>query len=334
VSDDAHAALSEVPAAGTPPGEPPAHPVFGRPDDWLRGVWNIVPTPFDESGALDEPSLRRLVDFVVATGVQGLTILGVLGEAGKLADAERTRVIEVTLEATAGRLPVCVGVTHAATDRCLAFAREAEAAGAAALMVAPPSLARPNEAAVRRHAEALAASVALPLVVQDFPPASGVYLTPAFIGGLASDLPACRWLKLEDDPTPQKVTAVLAVNPEVRVLGGLGGTFMLEELGRGAVGVMTGFGFPEVLVAIWRSFAANDLEAARDTFYRYLPLIRFENQGGLNLPLRKHIYQRRGAIGCAAARAPHTQLDAITLQELSALLAHLHLPTPGIAIIG
>jgi 4-hydroxy-tetrahydrodipicolinate synthase len=175
--------------------------------------------------------------------------------------------------------------------------------------------------------------VALPLVVQDFPPASGVYLTPAFIGGLAADLPSCRWLKLEDDPTPQKVTSVLAVNPEVRVLGGLGGSFMLEELGRGAVGVMTGFGFPEILVAIWRSFVAGDHERARDTFYRYLPLIRFENQSGLNLPLRKHIYQRRGAIACATARAPHAQLDATTLQELSVLLAHLGLPTPGIATI-
>jgi 4-hydroxy-tetrahydrodipicolinate synthase len=325
--------MSADPRVAAPTSQPPTHPAFGRPDDWLRGVWNIVPTPFDDSGALDEPSLRRLIDFVIATGVQGLTILGVLGEAGKLSDAERTRVIEVTLEAAAGRLPVCVGVTHAATGRCLAFAREAEVAGAAALMVAPPTLSRPNEAAVRRHLEALAASVALPLVLQDFPPASGVYLAPAFIGALAADIAACRWLKLEDDPTPQKVSAVLAVDPAVRILGGLGGSFMLEELGRGAVGVMTGFGFPEILVAIWRSFVAGDHERARDTFYRYLPLIRFENQGGLNLPLRKHLYQRRGAITCAAARAPHAQLDDTTLRELTELLAHLDLKTPGVVTI-
>jgi 4-hydroxy-tetrahydrodipicolinate synthase len=333
MSDVPRVAMSDVPRVAGRPAEPPPHHAFGRPNDWLRGVWNIVPTPFDESGALDEPSLQRLVDFVIATGVQGLTILGVLGEAGKLSDAERRRVIEVTLEAAAGRLPVCVGVTHAATDRCLAFAREAEAAGAAALMVAPPALARPNEVAVRRHLEALATSVALPLVLQDFPPTSGVYLAPAFIGALAAEMPACRWLKLEDDPTPQKVSAVLAVDPAVRILGGLGGSFMLEELGRGAVGVMTGFGFPEILVAIWRSFVADDREAARHTFFRYLPLIRFENQSGLNLPLRKRIYQRRGAIACAKARAPHAQLDDTTLQELSDLLAYLELSTPGIVTI-
>jgi 4-hydroxy-tetrahydrodipicolinate synthase len=226
-----------------------------------------------------------------------------------------------------------VGITHAATDRCLAYAREAGSAGAAALMVAPPALAKPNEAAVRRHFEAVAGSVALPLVVQDFPPASGVYLSAAFIGALAIDLPACRWLKLEDDPTPQKVSAVLAINPGVRIFGGLGGAFMLEELQRGAVGTMTGFGFPEILVAVYRRYVAGDVAAARDLFFRYLPLIRFENQAGINLPLRKHLYQRRGAIADGRARAPHAQLDAMTLQELDSILAVLGLVTPGIVSV-
>ena len=196
-------------------------------------------------------------------------------------------------------------------------------------MVSPPTLARPNEAAVRRHFEAVAAATSVPIVVQDFPPATGVYLSPGFIGALAADLPACRWLKLEDDPTPQKVSAVLAANPEVRIFGGLGGSFMLEELGRGAVGVMTGFGFPEILVAVYRRFSAGDLAGAREVFFRYLPLIRFENQAGLNLPLRKHIYQQRGAIASGRARSPHAQLDATTLEELDSILVHLGLTTPG-----
>jgi 4-hydroxy-tetrahydrodipicolinate synthase len=301
----------------------------GAPEAWLRGVYNIVPTPFDDAGALDEASLGRLIDFVIGTGVQGITILGILGESGKLPEAERSRVIDISVSAAAGRVPVCVGVSHAATDRCLAYAREAEAQGAAAMMVSPPTLARPNEAAVRRHFEAVAASTSVPIVVQDFPPATGVYLAPGLIGALAADLPVCRWLKLEDDPTPQKVSAVLAANPEVRIFGGLGGSFMLEELGRGAVGVMTGFGFPEILVAVYRRFSAGDLEGAREVFFRYLPLIRFENQAGLNLPLRKHLYQQRGAIASGRARAPHAQLDATTLQELGSILDYLGLATPG-----
>ena len=166
-------------------------------------------------------------------------------------------------------------------------------------------------------------------MVQDFPASSGVYMTPAFIGDLAREVPACRWLKLEDDPTPQKVTAILAANPDVGIYGGLGGNFMLEELQRGVIGMMTGFGFPEIVVSIYRDFRAGETDRARETFYRYLPLIRYENQPGLNLPLRKLIYQKRGAMDNATPRRPYPPLDEVTLQELDALLAHLGLTTPG-----
>ena len=210
----------------------------------FAGIYNIVPTPFDESGAVDEASLRRLV-VVFGTGVDGLTILGFLGEAAKLSEAERAQVIDITVEVTAGRVPVVVGATAPALDPCLRNALDAVSRGAVGLLVAPPRTDRPNEAAVRRHYEALAAAVDVPIVVQDFPASSGVYMTPAFIGSLAEDVPACKWLKLEDDPTAQKVTAILAANPNVGIYGGLGGNFMLEELQRGAIGMMTGFGFPE-----------------------------------------------------------------------------------------
>jgi len=201
--------------------------------------------------------------------------------------------------------------------------------GAAALLVAPPRLTRPNEAAVQRHYEMLADAVDVPIVVQDFPAGSGTYMTPAFIGALAADIPACRWLKLEDDPTAQKVSAILAANADIGIFGGLGGNFMLEELQRGVIGMMTGFGFPEILVSIYRDFRAGETDKARDTFYHYLPLIRYENQAGLNLPLRKLIYQKRGAIDHATPRRPYPSLDSTTLVELDALLAHLGLKVPG-----
>ncbi len=296
---------------------------------FLRGVYNIVPTPFADSGELDEPSLARLIEFVIRTGVSGVTILGVLGEAAKLSESERTRVIDISVQTAAGRVPVVVGTTHAATDGCIAFSREAQAHGAAALMVAPPRLARPNDAAVRRHFASVATAVDVPIVVQDFPPQSGVYLSPELIGSIASDVPACRWLKLEDDPTAPKVTAVLAVNPEIGIFGGLGGAFMLEEIQRGAIGMMTGFGFPEILVAVHERFVAGAMDQARDIFFRYLPLIRFENQAGINLSLRKYIYQQRGAIADASPRRPFPALDATTKAELGSILDYLGLPMPG-----
>lgn len=295
--------------------------------DWsyLTGVYNITPTPFQPDGQLDEPSLARLTDWTIAQGVHGMTILGVLGEAGKLSDAERDRVITTVIAANAGRIPICVGTSHAATDQCVAYSKRAAALGAKAVMVAPPKLARPNDAALRRHYLAVAEAVDLPIVVQDHPASSGVYMSVEFIARLAEEAPSCRFLKLEDEPAPIKVSQVLAANPQVAVFGGLGGMMFLEELRHGAIGTMTGFAFPEILVTIFRQWASGDRDGATATFYRYCPLIRFENQPLLNLALRKQIYALRGVITSARIRAPGMLVDDATMDDLHDLLRRLEL---------
>ena len=270
----------------------------------LRGVWNIVPTPFLPDGALDLASIPTLVDFVRATGVDGLTILGVLGEAARLGDAERTAVLEAAIGAAGGAIPVCVGVSHASTDRAIAYAREAEAAGAHSVMLAPPPLARPTDAALRRHYLAVASAVSIPVVVQDHPASSGVQMSTEFLLALAAEAPSCRVIKLEEEPTPPKAGRLVDGSPDVIVLGGLGGEMLVEELRRGSHGTMTGFGFPEILVAVVRRWFAGDRDGAAAVFDRYATLIRFENQAILNLPIRKLVYQRRGAIAHATVRAP------------------------------
>jgi len=286
----------------------------------LRGVWNIVPTPFTPDGAVDAASLPGLVRFVRATGVDGMTILGVLGEAGRLGDDERALVLRTVMEAAADTIPVCVGVSHAATDRAIAFAREAEAAGAHSVMLAPPPLARPTDAALRRHYLAVADAIAIPVVVQDHPASSGVPMTADFLLALAAESPQCRAIKLEEEPTPPKAGRLVQGSPDVIVLGGLGGEMLLEELRRGTHGTMTGFGFPEVLVAVVRRWSAGDRDGAAAIFDRYATLIRFENQALLNLPIRKVVYQRRGAISHATVRAPGVAPDTGTLADLDDVL--------------
>ncbi len=286
----------------------------------LRGVWNIVPTPFLPDGELDLASIPGLVSFVRATGVDGMTILGVLGEAGRLGDLERTRVLEAVAAAAGGSIPVCVGVSHASTDRAIAFAREAEAVGAHSVMLAPPPLARPTDAALRRHYLAVAGAVSLPVVVQDHPASSGVPMSVEFLLALAAEAPQCRVIKLEEEPTPPKAGRLVAGSPDVIVLGGLGGEMLLEELRRGSHGTMTGFGFPEVLVAVVRRWFDGDHDGAAAIFDRYATLIRFENQALLNLPIRKLIYQRRGAIAHAAVRSPGMAPDPGTVADLDDVL--------------
>ncbi|MFN8484885.1 MAG: dihydrodipicolinate synthase family protein [Anaerolineae bacterium] len=292
---------------------------------YLKGVYNITPTPFQPDGSLDLPSLARLTEATIAAGVDGMTILGVMGEASKVTDAEREQIIATVIETAAGRIPICVGTTHAATDPCVTYSRQAQAMGAQALMVAPPRLARSTDAALRRHYLAVAEAVDIPVVVQDHPPSSGVFMSVEFIAALADEAPHCRFLKLEDEPTPPKLSLVHAANPRVEVFGGSGGMWYLEELRRGAIGIMTGFGVPEILVEIYHRWSEGDQAGATETFYRYCPMIRFENQPGLSLTIRKHIYALRGAIASPHTRQPAPTLDPGSQADLMDLLTRLNL---------
>ncbi|MFM8536078.1 MAG: dihydrodipicolinate synthase family protein [Acidimicrobiia bacterium] len=296
--------------------------------EYLTGIYNITPTPFHQDGSLDEPSLRTLTKFTRGTGVNGMTILGVLGEADKLTEAERDRVTDIVIETAGDAFPICVGTTHAGTDGCIVYSKRAQQQGAKAVMVAPPKLARSNDAALERHYLAVAEAVDIPVVVQDFPPAvGGITMSVDLIAKLAAASPRLAFLKLEDDPAPMKITQILALSKEVKIFGGLGGMMFLEELRHGAIGTMTGFAFPEILVEIFQKFTAGDRDAATDVFYKYLPIIRFENQPRINLALRKHIYHLRGVIASSRVRSPFTPVDADTLADLDDILARLSLLT-------
>ncbi len=248
-----------------------------------------------------------------------------MGEAPKLADAERTAVIEATLAAAGGRRPVCVGISHAATDRAVAFAREAAALGAHSVMLAPPQLAKPTDDAIKRHYLAVADAIDLPIVVQDYPPASGVQMSVALIATIAGEAPTCRTLKLEDEPSPPKVAAVCRAEPRIAILGGLGAIMLYEELRAGAAGTMTGFGFPEVLIDIVGRFRAG--RRGRGT-RRLLPApaahpVR-EPAGDQPAAAQARVPAARGD-GVGACPLPVAPLDAGTKLELDRILRHLGL---------
>ncbi len=291
--------------------------------DYLRGVYNITPTPFATDGTLDERSLATLTRYLIDKRVDGLTILGVLGEADKVSESERDRIVATVVETADGRVPVCVGTSHAGTDVCVEYSRRAQKLGAKAVMVGPPKLARSSDASFRRHYLTIAEAIEVPIVIQDYPPASGVFMGVDFLAAIGEESPQCRFVKLEDEPTPAKIGELLAANPNMAVFGGLGGMMLLEELKRGAVGTMTGFAFPEVLVDICRRFFKGDIDGATEVFYRFCPLIRFENQARINVALRKHIYHVNGAINSPHVRAPGAALDRGTLEDLNDLLHRL-----------
>lgn len=289
------------------------------------GVFHILATPFRDDGALDVEGVPRLVDAVLGTGVEGLTILGIAGEAHRLGDEERRRMVDAVVKEVRGRVPVAVGVSASGTHLASSFAVMAREHGADAVMVAPPAGARSLDA-VAEYYQAVAAAARVPVVLQDEPVTTQVTMPPPFLARLIAELPSAQAVKLEEAPTPPKITRlrVLGGRP-VPIFGGLGGVYFFEELSRGAVGAMTGFPYPEALRAIHAHFVGGRRAEARALFYRWLPLIRYESQPGsvpgTSIAIRKEILRRRGWLRSARVRPPATALDGATLEELSEIIA-------------
>jgi 4-hydroxy-tetrahydrodipicolinate synthase len=289
--------------------------------DCMRsGVHVVTATPFLPDESIDEASLRSLVDFCHDRGADGLLILGVMGEADRLSDCERERVIDLVLEHNAGRMQITVGVTAGSTVVARERARDAIQRGADAVMVSPPPGSSAGEP-LRHHFRRVGDDLGAPVVVQDHPASSAVKMPAEFIAGLIDTLPPGSAIKLEDPPTSPKIARLRALAGSVQIFGGLGGVSLFQELAAGADGVMTGFGFPETLARIVREHRAGHAAEARRLFDAALPLMVFESQPGIAAALRKEILRRRGAIRHATVRHPAPPLDQTMRAELDELLS-------------
>ena len=168
----------------------------------------------------------------------------------------------------------------------------------------------------RRIGEAVGA----PLILHDYPATTGILLSVELVARMFGEIEQVRTIKLEEPPTGPKITQLRKLCPDLSILGGLGGMYFLEELQRGADGIMTGFSYPELLVAIHRSFVRGDLREAQRIFFGACPLLRYEFQPGIGLAVRKEIYRQRGAIRTPYVRHPGAQVDAELQREISQLL--------------
>ena len=289
-----------------------------------RGIFHVMATPFSDAGALDREGLPQLVERALETGIRGFTLLGIAGEAHRLTDEERRQVVEGVVKEVRGRVPVAVGVSASGTHLAAHFARVAADHGADALMVAPPTGAR-NLDAVAEYYQAVAAATPLPLILQDEPITTQVVMPAPFLARLCAEVPRVEAVKLEEAPTPPKITRLRELLPKATaIFGGLGGLYFYEELARGGVGAMTGFPYPEALREIQERFDAGARDEARALFHRWLPLIRFESQPGsvpgTSVGIRKEILRRRGWITSARVRPPAPVIDADTFGELDELM--------------
>lgn len=297
-----------------------------RLNEQAEGVYAICVTPFTDGEAVDLDSTRTMIDFYLEKGCSGLTLLGIMGEAPKLTAEESRIFVKTAVEATAGRVPLVVGVSSGGLASLRELAHDVMALGVAGVMVAPPGHLRSDDQIFSYYesvAEALGPSI--PFVLQDYPLVTGVQVPVQVIARIIDAIPTCVMVKHEDWPGLNKISALRKRETEsglrrVSVLVGNGGLFLPDELTRGADGAMTGFAYPEMMVDVVAAHARGEVARAHDFFDAYLPLARYEQQPGIGLAVRKHILAQRGAIKSPVMRKPRQLLNALDLKDIAFLV--------------
>lgn len=292
-----------------------------------KGVYAIATTPFLEDGSIDFNSIDRLTDFYEESGCTGVTILGIMGEAPKM-EPDESRAIVKRVVARA-RIPVIVGVSAPGFAGMRSLARDSMDMGAAGVMIAPPPALRTDDQIVNYFGGAVeAVGEDVPWVLQDYPLTLTVVMASGVIAKIMTNHPSCLMLKHEDWPGLEKISALRAMQKggtlrDFSILCGNGGLFLDFEPERGADGAMTGYGFPDMLTELMALSAAGKRDEAHDLFDAHLPLIRYEQQLGVGLAVRKHVLKRRGVIATDAQRKPAQMLTPAAKAEVDYLLARV-----------
>jgi 4-hydroxy-tetrahydrodipicolinate synthase len=297
-----------------------------------KGVYVIAPTPFHPDGRIDDASVDRMTDFFVAAGVDGLTVLGQLGEAPKMTHQESLAIVRRVVART--QLPVVVGVSAPGFAAMRELAQDSMAAGAAGVMIAPPNTLRTDDGIVQYYRQASEAiGTDIPFVLQDYPLTFSVQMSPGVIRRIVTENDACVVLKHEDWPGLDKISQLRAWEKDgslrhISILTGNNALFLDFEMERGADGANTGYCFPDMLVDVVRLSATGRRDDAHDLFDAHLPLIRYEQQPGAGLAVRKYVMMRRGIIAFDTLRKPGGSLSAVARAEVDYLLARLAAKDP------
>jgi len=288
------------------------------------GIIPAVTTPFDASGAVDVAALEANLGALLDGGVHGFVATGTMGEAGSMSAEERRLVVETTVRAAAGRVPVIVGVSSGTPSASIGFAADAAAAGADAIMLLPPLGYRADPRETVAFYRAVADASALPIMAYNNPEASGTDLPVELIARLAAEVDAVVAIK-ECSGDARRIAALKSAAPDLEVLVG-GDDWALEGFCAGATGWVTGVGdcAPAECVELYDACRAGELDRARAVYARLLPLARLDMTPKL-VQYFKGAQDRLGFTG-GPVRPPRLALDAADTAILEAAVAALRAP--------
>jgi 4-hydroxy-tetrahydrodipicolinate synthase len=308
------------------------NPASSRPA--LRGALTALVTPFNEDGTLDEDGFRRLVRWQILAGIDGLVPCGTTGESPTLSEAERERLIAITVE-TAGERPsrrrvaVVAGTGTNDTAATIRATRRAAALGADAALVVAPYYNRPDQRMLAAHYTAVADTGDLPIIVYNVPSRTG------------ANVEADTFLRLAEHPRVvatkeasgnlEQIARICRERPsDVAVLAGDDAwTLPLLALGGDGVVSVASNEIPGEMSALCSAALAGDWDGARRHHERWLPLFLANFRGGPNPVPVKAALVEMGLLGSDAVRPPLLPLDDGPRHALAAVLRSCGLVEAG-----
>lgn len=240
----------------------------------LRGCGTALVTPFLADGSIDDRALRALVAWQIESGIDFLVPCGTTGETPTLSHDEWRRVIETTIEVTAGRVPIVAGATSYSTAEAVQKAAEvSRIAGVDAILTASPYYNKPTQEGQYQHFKAIAEASDKPLVLYNVPGRTGVNLLPETLLRL-SKLPNIAAVK-EASGLVNQIAEICATMPEFTVLSG-DDAMTLPAISVGGVGVISvaSNAFPREMADLTRAALDNDWTRARSIYHKYLALMQ------------------------------------------------------------
>ena len=288
----------------------------------MRGIYGITATPFNDDESLDLDSLDRVVNFTVESGCHGVVMPVMASEYHTLTDDERKTVIERTIKAVAGRVPVIAGVTGVSNVHSIGLARFAQDAGADSVIAIPPNSRPTSPGEVMRFFGQLNDAVSIPIWIQNHNQGGG--LNAAQLTEICVSFKNVSYVKEETTFAGHVTTQLLEAAGDhcLGVMGGGSCRNMISEFRRGMCGNMPASHFGDPMSKMWDLLDAGDVSGATEVHRRLLPIINFE--GIYGVAAFKAVLHRRGLISSPTARGPgKASLDTADNEELDMLLAEI-----------
>jgi len=293
------------------------------------GVFPAATTQFNPDLSIDYDASQRVLDALIRDGVHGLVVLGTCGENNSLEADEKRKMLKAAVEVVAGRAPIVVGVSELTTPRAAAFAKDAEALGADALMVLPAMVYVPTEAELEGHFRTVARASGLPIMLYNNPPAYRAAITLEVLARLA-DEPTIAAVKESAPDTRRFTDLTRAFGERFILMAGLDDV-ALEGLLLGARGWVSGLtsAFPQESVALVAAVDRGDLEEARRIYRWFMPLLHLDAEHDLvqSIKLAETIMGR----GAEHVRMPRMPLTGARRAQVVAMVEEAAATRPVLA---